>query len=322
MEGGLIERTNAYKIVANDKKAGRLFHAYLLLDKDEKYLRSTLKRFAKLILCEKGGCGECRVCRLIEKESYADAVFFPKIGDKILTEDVNAIIEDSFVKPLEGDKKLFAVSGAQNMPAAAQNKLLKTLEEPPQNVILLLGASNPYALLPTVRSRVKTLEIPPFTDGEIVRALEKTCPDKEKLALAAACGDGTLGRAEELYGDEELEKLFDLTTDIVVNMRSSRDVLKYSSLLMKNKERMGDVFSIASSLFRDMLAEKEGGRAIDPRAQERVRGAEGYTAGALVHALEKTEEAQKRAAAFNANETMLAEWWLFAILEGKHIWQK
>lgn len=318
--GALICRTNAYKIVKNDKKTG-LFHAYLLLNKDEKYLKDSLKLFAKLILCKDGGCGVCRTCRLIEKENFADAMFLPERGEKILTEDVNRLIEDSFVKPLEGDKKLYVVTGAQNMPAPAQNKLLKTLEEPPENVVILLGASNPYALLPTVRSRVKTLEIPPFSDEEIVRELSAFYPDREKLALAAACGDGTVGRAEDLYGDEKLEQLFDLTADIIVNMNSSRDVLAYSSRLMKNKDRMGDIFAISSSIFRDMLAEAEGGRPIDPRALKKVRGAVNYTAGALVYALEKTEEAVRRAA-FNANETMLAEWWLFAILEGKHIWQK
>ena len=319
--GGLLGRTNACKIVKNDKKSG-LFHAYLLLDKDEKYLRETLKFFAKLILCDKDGCGDCRVCRLLEKENFADAVFFPKNGDKILTDDVNALIEDSYIKPLEGDKKLYVVAGAHNMPAPAQNKLLKTLEEPPENVVILLGATNAYALLPTVRSRVKTLEIPPFTEREIAEELKTICPDGEKLALAAACGDGTLGRAEELYGDEQLEKLFDLAADIIVNMNSSRDVLKYSALLLKNKERLSDIFAIASSLFRDMLAQAEGGAVIDARALKKVRGAASFNAGALIHALEKTEEAEKRASAYNANETMLAEWWLFAILEGKHIWQK
>ena len=319
--GRLLRRTNAYRIVKNDKKRG-LFHAYLLLDKDEKYLRDTLKFFAKIILCGQDGCGECRVCRLVEKENYADAVFFPKNGDKILTEDIGALVADSFVRPLEGDKKLYVVVGTQNMLPAAQNKLLKTLEEPPENVVILMGATNPYALLPTIRSRVKTLEIPPFTEEEIVNELAESCPDREKLALAAACGDGTVGRAEELYGDVQLQRRFDLAAEIIVNMNSSKDVLKYSALLLKNREDSGRLFSIAESLFRDMLAERTGGKAIDALALEKVRKAANYTTGALINALEKTEEVAKRASAFNANETMLTEWWLFAILEGKHRWQK
>lgn len=318
--GGPLGRTNAWKIVKNDKKTG-LFHAYLVLSRDEKYLRDILKRFAKLILCGEDGCGNCRVCRLIDGENYADAVFLPANGEKILTEDVNALIEDSYVKPLEGDKKLYVVVGAQNMPAAAQNKLLKTLEEPPKNVVILMGATNAYALLPTVRSRVKTLEIPPFTAEEIETALADTCRDREKLALAAACGDGTVGRAEDLYQDARLEKLFDLTAEIVVKMKSSRDVLKYANLVLREKDRLGDIFNIASALFRDMLAEKQGAKAADAHALGKVRAATGFNVGSLVSALEKTEEAVRRLS-FNANETMLAEWWLFAILEGKHKWQR
>ena len=316
----LIERTNAYKVVENDKKHG-FFHAYLLLSKDAKRLREDMKTFAKLIMCEKGGCGECRVCRLIDKENHVDVKFLPEKGDKILTEDVNALIEESYVKPLEEDKKLFLIVGADKMPAVAQNKLLKTLEEPPANVIIFLGASNEYALLPTVRSRVKTLSVPLYGEQELYDALLPECPDGEKLRLAVSCGDGTIGRAKELYGDTKLESLFDFTAELLVNMNSSRDVLEYSAKIMKMREHLGDVFNIAALYFRDMLAESEGAKADNPVALEKVRGASGFNRGSLVYALEKTAEAVRRAS-YNANETMLAEWWLFAILEGKHIWQK
>lgn len=316
----LIERTNAYRVVENDKKHG-LFHAYLLLSKDAKRLREDMKVFAKLIMCENGGCGECRVCRLIDKETHADVKFLPEKGDKILTEDVNALIEESYVKPLEEDKKLFLIVGADKMPAVAQNKLLKTLEEPPKNVVIFLGASNEYALLPTVRSRVKTLSIPLYGEKELFDALKDECPDSEKLRLAVSSGDGTIGRAKELYGDAKLESLFDFTAEMLVNMNSSRDVLGYSAKIMKMRESISDIFNIASLYFRDMLAESEGAKADNPAALEKVRGASGFKRGALVYALEKTALAVRRAS-YNANETMLVEWWLFAILEGKHIWQK
>ena len=316
----LIRRTNAYKVVENDKKNG-LFHAYLLLSKDEKYLKEDMKAFAKLIMCQNGGCGECRVCRLIDRENHADVKFLPENGDKILTEDINALIEESYVKPLEEDKKLFLIVGAEKMPAVAQNKLLITLEEPPKYVIILIGATNEYALLPTVRSRVKTLAVPLYTDEELIGALKEKCPDENKLRLAVSCGDGTLGRAEDLYGDTKLENLFDFVADVIVNMNSSRDVLEYSGKLAKMRDHLADVFNIASLYFRDMLAEAQGARADNAVALAKVRGAVGFNTGALVYALDKTAEAVKRAA-YNANETMLIEWWLFAILEGKHIWQR
>lgn len=239
----LIRRTNAYKVVENDKKNG-LFHAYLLLSKDEKYLKEDMKAFAKLIMCQNGGCGECRVCRLIDKENHADVKFLPENGDKILTEDINALIEESYVKPLEEDKKLFLIVGAEKMPAVAQNKLLKTLEEPPKNVIILIGATNEYALLPTVRSRVKTLAVPLYTDEELIGALKEKCPDENKLRLAVSCGDGTLGRAEDLYGDTKLENLFDFVAGVIVNMNSSRDVLELFGKTREDARTISPTFSI------------------------------------------------------------------------------
>jgi DNA polymerase-3 subunit delta' len=71
------------------------------------------------------------------------------------SEEVNELIEESYLKPIEGDKKIFIVNRAESINHVAQNKLLKTLEEPPKGVHIIMGATNEHALLPTIKSRVK-----------------------------------------------------------------------------------------------------------------------------------------------------------------------
>lgn len=319
----LIKQTSAYKIIAGDKAADTLSHAYLIVCADEKYLRNYMRLFARLIFCaDVGECENCRVCKLITAEKFTDVKFIPENQDgKIGVSDIEELIEDSFIKPFESDKKLYAICGAEQMTAAAQNKLLKTLEEPPKGVHILLGVNSEYPLLQTVKSRVKTLVIPPFSNEVLFESMKGEYPDEVKLKQAIAGGNGTIGRAETLYSDDKLEKLSALAIDIIVNMKSSKDVLNYSAKVIKYKDCLDEFISVLQLFFRDMLIEYEGGVVWNENSKGLLGKTQGYNEGAILAALEKTAEAAKRLT-FNVNDVMLVDWLLFAILEGKYKWQR
>ena len=143
----IIKSTNAYKIISGDKKRNTLSHAYLIICSDGESIRDYLKIFAKLISCDEDGCDKCRTCRLINDENYADCTVYPQEGAKILTADVDDLISKTYIKPIENQKRLFVLSNVENMNTSAQNKILKTLEEPPENVCILMGATGDYTLL-------------------------------------------------------------------------------------------------------------------------------------------------------------------------------
>ena len=320
----LFKSTDAYEILCSEKRGRMLSHAYLVLCADEKFMKEYLKIVAQIILCKSGEtCGTCRTCKLIAEENFADVTFYPQKGESVLTEDVNDLIEKSYIKPLEGEKRIFVINGAQTMNPSAQNKLLKTLEEPPANVHIILGATSEFSLLPTVLSRVKKLPVPPFSFDKLFNALAKECPDSERLANALNTGDGTVGKALALYSDENLAEIIDLSLETLTEMKSSKELLDYSVKISSAVKDMNLFYSVTELLLRDMLCLKEGkdGLVVNKNKAERLRNAQGYTRGAIIHALEKTEEAIKRKK-FNANATMLLEWLLFQILEGKYKWQK
>ena len=320
----LVKDTGAYKTVAGDKENGRLSHAYLLLSADKENLKEYLKIFAQTIACgEKERCGKCRSCRLIEQQSYPDAFFYPAAeGSAILTEDINDVIEKTYLKPVESDKKIFVLSGGETMNASAQNKLLKTLEEPPRGVHILIGSLSEFPLLPTVKSRMKKLEIPAFPAEKLFAALKEDCPDEEKLKRAIACGDGTAGTAKALYGDENLAAVSLLAEDTLVNMKSSKDVLKYSVKISEKCPDVDGFLSVTELYLRDLLVYFEGKKelALNPETLERTVNA-GFNSASCAYALEKITEARKRKK-FNGGGAMLTEWLLFSVLEGKHKWQK
>lgn len=305
----VIRNTNAYKIIYGEKKRGELSHAYLIVCPDCVMLKTYMKLFASLIMCENdGACGECRPCRLIDKEAYADCDFYPKDGDKIKTADIDDLVSKTIIRPIESDIRMFVLVGAENMTAEAQNKILKTLEEPPRNVCILIGATTDNALLPTVKSRVKRLDVPHFSDGEIRRALGDEYPDKAKLESAIALGGGKIGSVIKAYTDGNAEKMQMFCREVLFSMRSSKDVAKYSSKI--NKDNIKDFISILKSEVANLLVK-----------DNRKAGDYGYVTGALIAISDMLSE-KERALYYNANAVMVADSVLLAILGEKYKWQK
>ncbi len=320
----LLEDTFAYKSVKAEVESGNLSHAYLIVIPDQAKLKEYLKVFIKLMVCKNGSpCGSCRECVLIDKEQLPDAIFYPKSEGAVLSEDVANLIEESYLKPIEGDKKLLVISSAHTMTAQAQNKLLKTLEEPPKNVHIILGATSEFPLLATIKSRVKKLEINGFSGQKLISALSEDCPDRERLKNAVALGDGTVGKALALYSDENISSAVALAEDMLVNMVSSKEVLKYSTLISALKCDFSDFLDVLEGYYRDLVVYYSGKKELVNNTTIFTNGVldKGYNLGSSLLAVEKIGQARQRKK-FNANATMLTEWLLFQILEGKYKWQK
>lgn len=347
----LIKNTAAFKIFAGDKRAGRLSHAYELNCKDEIMAPEYAKAFCKLALCKSDDfCDECRTCRLIEKNAYADASFYPaaleksqknakndkadkgektekneKNSKKILASDVDDLIAQTYIKPLENERRVFVLNNAESMTVSAQNKLLKTLEEPPAGVIIILCVSNEYSLLPTVKSRVKRLDIPAFSADELFNAYRGEAPD-DVLASAVAASGGKEGELLRiLNGGEALSD--ELAYSVLLGMKNTRRMLEYSSKIDKDNVR-----SFWASLKRAVFKcveykalENSGDEAsklkLGEYSPEIARIAAEYPSGCLLKTIEKINSAE-RALFFNGNATMVADGVLLTLLEEKHRWLK
>ena len=321
----LLSGTNAYKTILSDTKKSTLSHAYLVSCADQQNLTTYLKELAKLMVCQYGkGCMDrCRNCSLIEANAHPDVILYPKKEGNILTQDVADIIAESHIKPLECDKKIFILSNAQTLNLPSQNKLLKTLEEPPKNVIIILGATSEYPLLQTVKSRLKKLEIPAFSNEQLFDALKEEFFDERKLKRAIACGDGTVGKAVQLYGDEKLAEISALAVDTLINMKSSANVLDYTQEILTTSPNEEEFLSVLEVLLRDVLLilNGKGDACGSSDAFKVVKEGVNFSVGAVIHAIDCVHKAFEKKK-FNANSTMLIEWVLFQILEGKYKWQK
>ncbi len=312
----LLQNTNAYKIIKADKLKGTLSHAILLVCQDEIMLETYLKFFAKTLMCNNGEpCLNCRACNLIDKKAYSDAIFYPT-NKKIVVADIDDLIEKSYLKPLENSNKIFILNNAHEMNAQCQNKLLKTLENPPENTYILLGATTTNTLLQTVLSRVKKLEIMPFKDEEIIDFLKGQCEDLEKLKNAVKLSLGKLGEALKQYETGGINDVYNLAVNVLTKLNSSRQIAEFSASV--NGEILKDFISVTASLLNDALAYKSG-KTVHDKNVEII--AKKYSYGALIYASDKLREAEK-AINFNGNATAVKDALLFGILEGNYKWSK
>jgi DNA polymerase-3 subunit delta' len=183
--------------VAND----RLPHALLFAGADGVGKRSVALALVAWLLCEADtddACGLCAACRQVAAGSHPDLqVLSVASGKKEIGVDrARDVKRFTQLRPLRGSVKIAVINDAHMLTVAAQNALLKTLEEPPEHSLLILVANNPDALLPTVRSRCQRVQFSPLPDDAVIEILTRdhglTPSTAQQLAALA---EGSPGRA-------------------------------------------------------------------------------------------------------------------------------
>ena len=183
--------------VAND----RLPHALLFAGADGIGKRTLALAFVAWLLCETDGsdaCGDCAACRQVAAGSHPDFQFVTVASGKkeIGVDRVRDVKRFTQLRPVRGTVKLAVIDDAHMLTVAAQNALLKTLEEPPGHSVLILVANNPDALLPTVRSRCQRVPLSPLPNDAVVEILTRDhgiAPATAQQLTALA--EGSPGRA-------------------------------------------------------------------------------------------------------------------------------
>ena len=182
----------------------RPHHAYVFAGPEGSGKALAMRAFAAALLCEQGGCGTCRACTLALDDRHPNVFIVEPEGRDIRVEAVrDDIWHNVYRTSPEAGRKVFLVREADRLNPAAADVLLKVLEEPPGDAVLILSSARPHEMAKTVMSRCHTVTFLPLAEDFVVRALEEDGVSAEEALLATRLTGGNLGRARRLARDED-----------------------------------------------------------------------------------------------------------------------
>ncbi len=191
----------------------RVGHAYIICGEEASGKKSLAKSFAKTLQCEEHGidpCNTCKSCLQVESGNHPDIIVVKHEKAKVLTVDEirEQVVNTVSIKPYSGKYKIYIIEDAQLMNAEAQNALLKTIEEPPQYVVIILLATTAEKFLPTIISRCMLLNLKPVKDEDIKFYLMNNLGiDAHMAETCVGYAAGNLGKAIKLATNEEYQML-------------------------------------------------------------------------------------------------------------------
>ena len=169
------------------------------------------------------GCGACSACRRIANGTYSDVLFLEAgEGGSITIDQVRVAIEQVGYRPFEGRRRVIVVDDADLLVPAAQNALLKTLEEPPPCSQLVLVTARPDMLLDTVRSRCPRLRLGLLGVEEVEEILGRRGIGHRAARAAAAAAGGSAGRALRTTSRDQ-EGIRDAAVRLLRSVSTARD---------------------------------------------------------------------------------------------------
>ena len=236
-------------------KGGRVTHAYLFVGPSGSNKTMAAYALAQALMCPKGPdgprggqCGACDACGRIMRKKHPDVHYYAPAGvNGYLVEQVREIVADTVLAPIMASKKVYILDRVDLLGTSAANAFLKTLEEPPADVVLILLGRTRESVLPTILSRCQVVpfrHIPASEAAGIIRQNTGAPIEQARMAIEA-CG-GSITRAIEFLRSSGNERLafrsFVLQVMASLARADDWDVLRWArELVEKAKAPLDDV---------------------------------------------------------------------------------
>ena len=233
----LIGQENIVKALSNAINLNKISHAYLLCGPRGTGKTTTARIIAKCLNCAEGPtlepCGNCPSCKDIANSTPIDVIEIDAASNRKV-EDARNILEKIQFVPVNGRFKIYIIDEVHMLTTEAFNTLLKTLEEPPENVIFILATTEPHKVLDTIISRCQRFDFRRITTEDIVGRLKYIC-EQEKIKITE-------------------DALYTIARSSQGGMRDSLALLDQISVLDADKEiTSDDVNDILGRLSFDVL---------------------------------------------------------------------
>lgn len=226
-----------------------LSHAHLIAGEDGIGKSKLANILAKLILNKE-----------LDRE-YVDIINYKINKSSFGVDDVRNIIEEVSKKPFEGEKKVIIIHEGNKLTIQAQNALLKTIEEPPIGVYIIILCESLELILDTIKSRCEIYKLTPLTKDELyeyIRVKGFNFNDNE-IESAIAFSEGIPGRIDRYFNDNDLKELRSKIIQLIKKLSKNdlQIVLEEEESLITLKDNKEEVLNILSGFIRDILIYKE-----------------------------------------------------------------
>lgn len=252
----------AVELLQERVRLGRVNHAYLFTGPDQIGKTTLATTFTQALNCTESDapCGNCRACTLISSGKHPDlAVLTPEANARgkltIKIEAIRTLQRSLQLSRIEAKYKVAIIERFDTTTIGAANAFLKTLEEPPQNVILMLTAVDADTMLDTIRSRCHVLNLRPLPTDTIRNTLISQGANPTTAQALAQQANGRIGWAiQTTQNPDTLTKTTDALTllqEIIAEDTVGR--FKHAETLAKKPENLAFLLNTWTSLWRDTV---------------------------------------------------------------------
>ena len=238
----------------------RLAHAYLFIGPEESGKTSTAIALAKWLNCEHvtdgSFCNECGSCRKIDGGNHPDIMALTAgIGETIKIDEIRGFIQRMNLRAFEAKWKVFVICNAERLTKEASNALLKTLEEPNRQTLLILTTAVPELCIDTIKSRCHAVYFFPKSTAQLADELAREFSIDEVAAQPIAFfAQGSLSKAKMMYESKFAAKKNKIIDEMILKKNSDEFLRK----VLSDKEETQTVLKVLLSFFRDLLLCKSG----------------------------------------------------------------
>ncbi len=237
------------------------FHAYIFQGEVGCGKETMARTFAAGLQClseeRDRPCGTCASCKQTDSGNQPDIVWVNRELSSIGVDDIREKINGSIaIRPFSSPYKIYIVPEADRMTEAAQNALLKTIEEPPEYGVIILLTSNISALLPTIQSRCLKLEFRPLSTATVEKYLiDKYNVVDYRARTSAIFAQGNLGKAIRYIESEDFEEKKDKVLRILKNVQTMdvSEMLELIKEIGEDKDNVKDYIDLMVLWYRDVL---------------------------------------------------------------------
>ena len=255
----IVLNSASFNRLKTEVQNNRLFHALMFISEDKVIQEEFAKCVLKLLFCEnlKNGeyCNNCNSCKNAEKLIHPDILVYGK-EKTIDIEDAEEIVTNAPIRPYSANKKVYLLYNFDEVNKTVENKLLKTIEEPPADCMFILLVSNTNKLLQTTLSRTQKIFLEAVPDSVLVDILKQNGTQDAEIIATESCGN--VQKALALAGKSEVKEINNLIIDCLLNMNSTIKILDYAVKMQALGDMLDESIDALQFTLLDVIRIKSG----------------------------------------------------------------